>query len=61
MGSIVPNDGSPDPHQYVNLPDHTVNPLVVDEPGYLYCFPNDVWSLYANNHGSVQLKITRQA
>ena len=60
-GAIVPNDGSPDPHQYVNLPEHTVNPLIIEHPGYLYCFPNDVWSLYENNHGSVQLKITRQA
>jgi hypothetical protein len=60
-GSIVPNDGSPDPHQYVNLPDHTTEPLVVDNPGYLYCFPNDAWSMYENNYGSVQLTITRKA
>jgi hypothetical protein len=28
-------------------------------PGYLYCFPNDVWSLYDNNHGSLRLTVTR--
>lgn len=55
----VNNDGSPVPHQYVDLTAHKVKPLHIDHPGYLYCFPNDVWSLYGNNHGSVQLTITR--
>lgn len=58
---IVPNDGSPTPHQYVCLPDHATAPLVVTVPGYLYCFANDVWSLYGNNHGSVRLTVTRVA
>jgi len=31
----------------------------VTASGYLYCFPNDVWSLYDNNHGSIDLTITR--
>ena len=55
----VGNDGSPVPHQYVALPDHVANPLKITNPGYLYCFPNDVWSLYGNNHGSIQLTIKR--
>ncbi|MBW7895199.1 MAG: DUF2235 domain-containing protein [Opitutaceae bacterium] len=57
--AVVPNDGSPSPHEYVDLPAHTVKPFAVTSPGYLYCFPNDVWSLYGNNHGSVKLTITR--
>lgn len=61
VGAVVPNDGSPSPHQYVDLPAHENDPLVVDAPGYLYCFPNDVWSLYDNNHGCVHLTITRVA
>ena len=56
----VRNDGSPVPHQYVALPDYENKPLVIEHPGYLYCFANDVWSLYANNRGSVRLTITRQ-
>ncbi|MEO7340992.1 MAG: DUF2235 domain-containing protein [Luteolibacter sp.] len=60
-GAIVSNDGSPHPHQYVDLPKHEEAVMTVTDPGYLYCFPNDVWSLYGNNHGSVKLKITRVA
>jgi hypothetical protein len=59
--SIVPNDGSPDPHEYLDLPAHTDAPFYVTRPGYLFCFPNDVWALYTNNHGSVALSITRVA
>jgi hypothetical protein len=55
----VKNDGSPTPHQYVNLPKFRNKPLKVSKPGYLYCFPNDVWSLYGNNAGSIQLTIKR--
>jgi len=57
---VVHNDGSPIPHQLVALPRYDTKPLKVKAAGYLYCFPNDVWSLYGNNHGSVQLKITRR-
>lgn len=57
----VTHDGSPTPHQYVSLADHEASPLKIDKPGYLYCFPNDVWSLYGNNHGSIQLAVTRVA
>ena len=61
--STVKNDGSPVPHQMVALPEHTVSgtPLKVTFPGYLYCFPNDVWTLYGNNHGSIRLTVTRVA
>lgn len=56
----VNNDGSPNPHQYINLVNHEHNnPLSIDKGGYLYCFPNDVWSLYSNNHGSVKLTVKR--
>lgn len=55
----VKNDGSPVPHQHVELAAHKLTPLKVTRPGYLYCFPNDVWSLYGNNRGSVQLTIHR--
>ncbi len=55
----VENDGSPVPHQYVSLPAHEIDPLEIVNPGYLYCFPNDVWSLYGNNHGSIKLTVTR--
>lgn len=59
--SIVPNDGSPDPHEYLSLPAHAVAPFPVVRPGYLFCFANDVWALYGNNHGSVRLTVTRVA
>lgn len=59
--NVVKNDGSPTPHQYVELAAHEADPLEIEKPGYLYCFPNDVWSLYGNNNGSVQLKIQRVA
>ena len=59
--TAVANDGSASPHQYVELPKHSEqsNALEVASPGYLYCFPNDAWSLYGNNRGSVQLTVTR--
>ena len=57
----VSNDGSPVPHQYVDLVEHQTQTTHLDVgiPGYLYCFPNDVWSLYGNNGGSVRLTIKR--
>lgn len=57
--NAVKNDGSPVPHQYVSLAAHEEDPLEIEHGGYLYCFPNDVWSLYGNNRGSVQLTIER--
>jgi len=56
---VVKNDGSPAPHQYVELAAHETVPLKIDAAGYLYCFPNDVWTLYGNNHGSISLIIKR--
>jgi hypothetical protein len=61
VDAIVPNDGSPSPHEYLDLPAHEHNAFQVQNPGYLFCFANDVWSLYGNNHGSVRLTITRTA
>ncbi len=57
----VTNDGSPHPHQYVALPRYQkkTNALEVESSGYFYAFPNDVWSLYRNNQGSIQLKVIR--
>jgi len=57
----VGNDGSPLPHQYVELSAYESTALEITDPGYLYAFPNDVWSLYGNNHGSIQLTIKRTA
>jgi hypothetical protein len=59
--AIVPNDGSPSPHEYLDLPAHEQEAFEVHNPGYLFCFANDVWSLYGNNHGSVRLTVTRTA
>ena len=55
----VGNDGSPVPHQYIDLTEYKNKPLKISNPGYLYCFPNDVWSLYGNNHGTIELTVTR--
>lgn len=57
--NAVANDGSPVAHEYIKLPDFATSPLKVTQAGYLYTFPNDVWSLYENNHGSIDLTITR--
>ncbi|WOO42038.1 DUF2235 domain-containing protein [Rubellicoccus peritrichatus] len=60
-GQTVGHDGSATPHQYVDLTVHQTKStaLKIKQPGYLYCFPNDVWSLYENNHGSIDLTIKR--
>jgi len=55
----VKGDGSPHAHQYVALADHGTEPLAVGKSGYLFAFPNDVWSLYGNNRGSIRLTVTR--
>lgn len=55
----VTNDGSPTPHQYVDLTKFEANDLVVDSPGHLYCFANDGWAFYGNNRGSIRLTVTR--
>lgn len=53
----VDQDGSPTPHQYINLPEFTRTPFKVQKPGYLYCFPNDAWGYYSNNKGAIKLTI----
>lgn len=35
--------------------------LPLERPGYFYAYANDVWKLYGNNHGSVELIIQRTA
>ncbi|WP_372738325.1 DUF2235 domain-containing protein [Neptunomonas sp.] len=57
--AVVENDGTACPHQYVELAQYHKIPLEIKNAGYLYCFPNDVWSLYENNSGSVQLTVRR--
>ena len=57
---VVSNDGSAVEHQYVDLTQHETIPLVIKNPAYLYCFANDVWSLYQNNRGSIHLTVTRK-
>ena len=56
-------DGSPHPHQYIELSKYSnkVKAFTVTNPGYLYCFANDVWRYYDNNKGSIQLTIHRAA
>lgn len=61
VSNVVSNDGSAVQHQYVDLTQHKTASLTIQSPGYLYCFANDVWSLYNNNHGSVELTIKREA
>ncbi len=58
-GVSMKNDGSPHPHQYVELPKYQNKSLEINKPGYLYCFPNDVWTFYENNAGSIQLTIKK--
>jgi hypothetical protein len=55
----VGHDGSPVSHEYVSLVEYEDTPFEVVAPGYFYAFANDVWSMYENNHGSVNLIVTR--
>lgn len=36
-------------------------PFTPQRGGYLFCFANDAWKFYGNNHGSVRLTISRPA
>lgn len=50
-------DGTPAPHETFRIGaggEHSPG-----TSGYLYCFANDAWHFYGNNHGSVRLKVTR--
>jgi len=58
---VVQNDGTAVAHQYVDLTEHETVPLVIENAGYLFCFANDAWSFYENNHGSIRLTIIRVA
>ena len=56
----VSNDGSPDPHEYIDLPDYSNgNEYTVKKDGYFYVFANDVWAFYSNNRGAITLEITK--
>jgi hypothetical protein len=55
----VANDGSPVPHQYEQLFRFNEQSLILQHPGYLYCFANDAWSFYGNNAGTLQVTVTR--
>jgi hypothetical protein len=55
----VSGDGSPSPHQHVDLARYATRPLVVAKSGYLYAYANDVWSHYVDNHGSICLTVKR--
>ena len=57
---VVDNDGSPIPHEYIELPKHQKgNPVKITSPGYFYAFANDAWHFYKNNKGAIRLKIKR--
>lgn len=59
-GANPPPDGSPSPHQFLEI---GAGPLgvKVKKPGYLYAFANDAWLKYENNRGSVQMKVRRKS
>jgi hypothetical protein len=57
--NAVSNDGSAVCHYYCQLDAFENEPLQVRKSGCFFCFANDVWSLYGNNHGSIQLTIRR--
>ena len=61
--AAMPNDGTPPEHQCFTMSDHGVEGVALEAKasGYLYCFANDVWGLYHNNHGSIRIKVTRLA
>lgn len=50
--------GDPAPHETF-LIGAGLDPFTPKESGYLYCFANDAWLAYANNHGSVRLTVKR--
>ena len=49
-------DGSPRSHERILIGEDLTHD--VELGGYLYAYANDVWSLYENNRGSVQLTVT---
>jgi len=57
--NAVKNDGSSSAHQYLKLSQYETTPFTVTKSGYLYCFSNDAWRFYKNNHGCIELTVTR--
>jgi hypothetical protein len=52
-------DGSPSPHQYLEIGAGPYQLKDLTRSGYLYAFANDAWHSYGNNHGSVLLTVER--
>ncbi len=57
-GGNPTKDGTAAPPQLFKIGDSAE--LNVEQPGYLYCFANDAWNFYGNNHGSVKLTVRRK-
>lgn len=53
-------DGTPDKHQDFLIGENC-ELKNISRSGYLYCFANDSWEFYWNNHGSVTVTISRIA
>lgn len=51
-------DGTPAPHELIHIGDGCTHKP--SKSGYLYCFANDAWHFYGNNHGSVMLTVARE-
>ncbi|GBE30496.1 hypothetical protein BMS3Bbin04_01531 [bacterium BMS3Bbin04] len=51
------NDGSPYPHEQFKI--GSAATYVVERPGYLYCYANDVLQKYGNNNGHVKMRVKR--
>ena len=51
-------DGSFAPHEQIVIGEG-IRDYSPKRPGYLWCFANDAWHFYNNNHGSVTLTVTR--
>lgn len=52
-------DGTPAAHQTIPIKGGCTHTPA--RAGYLYCFANDAWHFYGNNHGSVTLTVRRVA
>lgn len=61
-GGNPQNDGTPQPHESFLIGkecEYPVEGKTIEQPGYLYCFANDLWGMYGNNRGSVELTVER--
>ncbi|MDD5330280.1 MAG: DUF2235 domain-containing protein [Sulfuricella sp.] len=55
-------DGTPLPHETFLVGEACEYPAAgakLAQPGYLYCFANDLWGMYGNNRGQVTLTVRR--